>query len=228
MPSRLVVINPNSTQAATRSIAEAVAVFGSDQIAIDCLTVENGPPSIEKQQDVDRVAPHVLERVVNEASTAAGFVIACYSDPGVFAARELVKVPVFGVAQATLGFAASLGTAVGVISLRPTSVARHMAYARALGLSKLIVADRAAELSVVDLVEDHTVERRMLECAKHLVHRDGADILILGCCGMSRFRQGIEDALGVPVLDPTQVAVGAALTAIRAGYRTPALGRARA
>ena len=228
MSSRLVVINPNSTRAATRSIAEAVAVFGNDQTTIDCLTIDSGPPSIEKQRDVDRVVPHVLERIVAEAPSAAGFVIACYSDPGVFAARELVDVPVFGVAQATLGFAASMGAAIGVVTLRPASAARHMAYARALGLSQRIVAARAAQVSVVDLMEDQAVGRRMLACAEQLVLQDGADLVVLGCCGMSRFRQEIEDVLGVPVLDPTQVAVGAALTAIRASYRTPPLGGARA
>jgi Asp/Glu/hydantoin racemase len=44
-------------------------------------------------------------------------------------------------------------------------------------------------------------------------------VLILGCAGMARYRQNVEQALGVPVIDPTQAAVGQAMTTLALGWR---------
>jgi Asp/Glu/hydantoin racemase len=59
----------------------------------------------------------------------------------------------------------------------------------------------------------------------------GADVLVMGCAGMARYRGPLEQALGVPVVDPSQAATGMALTALRLGYRShivPAAPRALA
>jgi Asp/Glu/hydantoin racemase len=49
------------------------------------------------------------------------------------------------------------------------------------------------------------------------VAQDGADVLIMGCAGMARHRRPLEDALGVPVIDPTQAAVAMAIGTVQAG-----------
>jgi Asp/Glu/hydantoin racemase len=40
----------------------------------------------------------------------------------------------------------------------------------------------------------------------------------MGCAGMARYRQSLEDTLGVPVIDPSQAAVANAIAAVRLGY----------
>jgi len=44
-------------------------------------------------------------------------------------------------------------------------------------------------------------------------------VLILGCAGMARYRARLEAALGLPVIDPCQVAVATALGRIALGLR---------
>ena len=58
----------------------------------------------------------------------------------------------------------------------------------------------------------------MIDCGRRLKDDDGADVLIMGCAGMARYRASLEDALALPVIDPTQAAVGMAITAVRLGY----------
>jgi Asp/Glu/hydantoin racemase len=50
--------------------------------------------------------------------------------------------------------------------------------------------------------------RAVGECLRD---QHGADVIVLGCAGMARYRQPLEDALDRPVIDPTQAAVTMAL-----------------
>jgi allantoin racemase len=43
------------------------------------------------------------------------------------------------------------------------------------------------------------------------VEKDGADVILKGCAGMVRHRRPLEDAVGIPVIDPTQAAVAIAI-----------------
>ena len=62
--SRILVVNPNSTEAVTRGIDEAcepLRMQGGP--AIDVVTLKEGPPGIETQQHVDSVVPHLIKTV---------------------------------------------------------------------------------------------------------------------------------------------------------------------
>ena len=57
----------------------------------------------------------------------------------------------------------------------------------------------------------------MVEVGLKLKDDDGAEAIVMGCAGMARHRRPLEDALGVPVIDPTQAAVAMAIGAVQAG-----------
>ena len=87
---RILVINPNSTEAVTRGIDEAVEPLRmAGGPAIDCVTLKEGPPGIETQAHVESVVAPISATVKNRDNDCSAFVIACYSDPGLHAAREV-------------------------------------------------------------------------------------------------------------------------------------------
>ncbi|HJW83916.1 MAG TPA: aspartate/glutamate racemase family protein, partial [Anaerolineae bacterium] len=89
MAERILVINPNSTDAVTRGIDEACAPLRMPGgPGIDCVTLKEGPPGIETQQHVDGVVAPLLKLVLEKEKQYAAFVIACYSDPGLHSLRE--------------------------------------------------------------------------------------------------------------------------------------------
>jgi allantoin racemase len=55
----------------------------------------------------------------------------------------------------------------------------------------------------------------MTEVGRTLKNSHGADVLVMGCAGMARFRTALEDAVGVPVVEPTQAAVTMAVGHVR-------------
>jgi allantoin racemase len=55
---------------------------------------------------------------------------------------------------------------------------------------------------------------KMISVGRALRDEDGAGAIVMGCAGMARHRKGLEDALGIAVIDPTQAAVTMALGAV--------------
>ncbi|MCR9176013.1 MAG: aspartate/glutamate racemase family protein [Alphaproteobacteria bacterium] len=218
MSGSIIVINPNSTVAVTEAMDKALDPLrlpGGPKI--ESVTNPDGPPGIECQAHVDDVSLHIRNIIRARDAEAAAFVIACYSDPGMYAARESTSKPVFGIAESGMLSAMSLGSAFGIIAILNRSVPRHIRYIRSLGLEGRLAGDRALELPVVELSNESKTYERMVRVGTELRDLDGADVLVMGCAGMSRYRARLEDQLGIPVVDPSQAAVGMAITAVQLG-----------
>ncbi len=210
----LVVINPNSSQTVTDGIDTAIDPLRSFGIPIRCLTLAEGPPGIESQQQADLTIAPMLKLAAAQ-NDAAGYVIACFGDPGLHALRDQTSLPVVGIQEASVMAALTLGHKFGVIAILPASIPRHLRAFGAMGVSGRLAGDRALGLSVADLADDGKSLNAMIATGKRLRDEDGADVLIMGCAGMARFRNPLQDATGLPVVDPAQAAVSMALGQIR-------------
>jgi Asp/Glu/hydantoin racemase len=224
MAERILVVNPNSTEAVTHAIDRALDPLRlAGGPAIDCMTLAEGPPGIESQLDADSVILPLC-RLVREESAAA-HVIACFSDPGLFAAREATDRPVFGIAECGILQALTLGHRFGIVSILARSVPRHLRYVAAMGLSQRLAGDLPIGLGVAELADLRATLARMTEAGRTLRDRHGADVLVMGCAGMAAYRDDFEAAVGVPVVEPTQAAVAMALGRIRLGWGAMRRGR---
>jgi Asp/Glu/hydantoin racemase len=185
---------------------------------IKSVTLAEGPPGIQSQRDVDFVVPHLCRRIAADNESDA-FVIACFSDPGLHAARETTARPVLGISEVGMTTALNLGQRVGVIAVLKQSIPRHTRYFRAMGIADRVAGEVAVDLPVVELSDEAKTHGRMLAVGRALKDDHGADVLVMGCAGMARYRAPLEDALGIPVIDPTQAAVGMALSLVRLGLK---------
>ena len=210
----LIVINPNSSQTVTDGIDAAIDPLRSFGIPIRCLTLSEGPPGIESQQQADLTIAPMLALAAAQKD-AAGYVIACFGDPGLHALRDQTALPVVGIQEASVMTALSLGQRFGVIAILPASIPRHLRAFGAMGVMDRLAGDRALGLGVADLADDSKSRAAMIETGKRLRDEDGANVLIMGCAGMARYRAPLEQATGLPVVEPTQAATSAALGQIR-------------
>jgi allantoin racemase len=219
MPDRILVINPNSTASVTCAIDDAMAplrIAGGPEIA--CLTLEDGPPGVESQTDADRVIQPLCRVIREQQGDAAAFVIACFSDPGLFSAREATAKPVLGIAECGILTALTLGHRFGVISILAGSVPRHLRYIAAMGLAQRLAGDLPIGLGVTELADGRATLTRMIDVGRQLRDGHGADVLVMGCAGMARYRNDLEEAVRIPVVEPTQAAVTMALGRVRLGW----------
>src|ERR1700733_7223042 len=211
---RILVINPNSNVTVTKGLEEALKPLDfTDGPEIVCTTLAEGPYGIESQADVDSVAMP-LRRLIESDNSASAFVIACYSDPGLHVCREGTDRPVFGIAECGVLTAMTRAETFGVIAIAQRSIRRHIRYLRQMGLMDRLAGERPLNMSVAETASGEGTLAKMIEVGR-MLKNDGAGAIVMGCAGMARHRKPLEQALGIPVIDPTQSAVTMALGAVQ-------------
>jgi len=217
--ARILIINPNSSQSVTDGMDEAIEPFRmTDGPTIECTTLACGPPGIETQAHVAAVVDPICQRVRARDDVDA-FVIGCFSDPGLHAARETTTKTVLGIGESSMATALTMGERFGIISILDSSIPRHARAVRASGLSSRFAGDVAIGIGVTELASGAGVMDGLLAAGRKLVDVHGADVLILGCAGMAQYRGLVADALKVTVIDPTLSAVALAIGAVHTGSK---------
>jgi Asp/Glu/hydantoin racemase len=219
MASTIFVINPNSNEGVTAGIdaaLEPLRIPGGP--AIRSLTLKDGPPGIQSQADVESVTLPLAKLAQSLEAEAAAFVIACFSDPGMHLVRESVKRPVLGIAECGVLTALTMGQSFGVIAILDRSIPRHLRLWGAMGVTGRLAGEIAVGLTVGELADRDRTLGRMIETGRRLRDEREAHVLVMGCAGMAAYRDPLEQALGIPVVEPTQAAVTMALGRVRLGW----------
>ena len=206
------IINPNSSRAVTDGIDRAMEPLrAASAVPITALQLDEGPKGIESQAHVDGVVAPLLAKAAALEGDASAFVVACFSDPGLAALREQSRRPVLGIAESAILTAMTMGQRFGIFSILSRSVPRHMRMLGAMGVLDRLAADLPLELGVADLTDQNRTFARLREVGTQLRDAHGAEVLILGCAGMTSYRADLSDALGRPVVEPCEAAAAMAI-----------------
>lgn len=219
---KLLVINPNTTQAMTDAIgvtAEAAAAAGT---TIDAITPAWGPASIEGHAEEVLSAAAVLEVVAERAHAYDGIAIACYGDPGLYAARELSPVPVVGIAEASMLLACTVAHRFSVVTVLDRIVPMLEDVVGRYGLRDRCASVRGTPLAVLEIEQDPAAAaREVLAQARLAIAEDQAEAICLGCAGMGVLECTVRDELeDVPVIDGVAAAVKTLESLVGLGLRT--------
>ena len=210
---RVLVINPNRSNACTAGIVAAIAPFLHPAgPAFDVIDLPDGPPAILSWRDWHAVVEPLCRRVEHEAADA--YIIACASDPGIDAVRAITHRPVLGVFRCAVAAATTRAERFGVIAIVEASKARHMAALRSMGLADRLAAEVAMNVSMAALLDPVAARAGLIRAARDCVAA-GAGAIVLGCTGMAAHRAAIAAECGVPVIEPCQAAAAMALLAVQ-------------
>jgi len=176
---------------------------------LDAVSFRSGVPHLEylfyQQAAAGEIVRHAL-RAENEGYDAV--LIACFHDPGIREARELVRIPVVGVGEASLHLGAMLSAGgFSVLVGRRKWIAQMSENARALGLESKIRSWRVLGLGVHDMRDERRTRAAVLREARVAIEEDSAESICLGCTGMKDHAGSVQEELGVPVIDPFLVGV---------------------
>ena len=210
--ARVLVINPNRSQACTCAIRDALAPFAQPGMPrLDVRTLADGPPAIATWQDWHAVADPLRRMVTGE--DAAAYVIACVSDPAIELLRSVTPRPVFGALRSGLSAAIARADRFGLIAFVDASMARQRRVLQAMGLESRLAATIPLNLPMDSLLDPAAARARLEEAGRELCAR-GAEVIVLGCAGMAGHRRFVEDAVGVSVIEPCQAAAMQAILAV--------------
>ena len=214
MSKRILVINPNSDERVTSAMDRSlVSLRFADGPVIDCMTLHGAPLGIETARDVERVVGPLCRLIANEEALTDAFVIACFGDPGLGAARETTSKPVFGIAEAGLSVALNYGERIGVLTNLSADINSTLRQVRTLGIEARVAGVEAVGVAVVDLGNE-ALARPAMESAGSALKVRGADVLVLGCAGMVPYTEVLEAQTGLKVINPIHVATTLALGAV--------------
>ncbi|MEC3954232.1 aspartate/glutamate racemase family protein [Nocardia sp. CDC153] len=198
---RIRVINPNTTAAMTALIGESARLVAAPDTVIEAVNPEMGPASIESHYDEALSVPGLLAEIAKgEAEGVDGYVIACFGDPGLDAARELARGPVIGIAEAAMQYASHLGRSFSVVTTLARTAGRAWELAERYGMQRFCADVHACEIPVLEL-EDPKARQVIADACREAVAADNSDAIVLGCAGMADLCEFLTDEVGVPVVD---------------------------
>lgn len=223
---RIKIINPNTTSSMTRTIAAAAAAVASPGTEIVAATSPAGPVSIEGHYDEAVSVIGLLREIrAGEAQGIDGYVIACFGDPGLLAAREIATGPVLGIAEAAMHAASFLATGFSVVTTlgRTRIIAEHLV--RNYGMERHCRRVRATDLPVLELENPQSnAYRKIAEECRRALEEDGSGAIVLGCAGMADLTANLSRELGVPVIDGVAAATKMVEALVGLGLKTSKRG----
>jgi allantoin racemase len=209
---RIKVINGNTYAPMTAGINESAQAARFPGTEIVTTQPKSGPESIESYYDEYLAIPGILEEIIlSKGGDAIGydaFIIACWGDPGIEAARELTTKPVIGIAEASMYVANMLAARWGVVTTQHRTLDMIEKTIHKAGFSRRCVSIRTTGIAVVETETARQATIDALEVAgKIAIAEDKVEALCLGCAGMSGLDHELEARLGIPMIDAVAAAV---------------------
>ncbi|NJR56983.1 MAG: aspartate/glutamate racemase family protein [Acaryochloris sp. CRU_2_0] len=202
------VINGNTFQPMTQGINESAQAACFPGTEIVTTQPQAGPESIESYYDEYLAIPGILEEIILSQDTFDAFVIACWGDPGVEAARELTTKPVIGIAEASMYVANMLAARWGIVTTQHRTLNMITQTIHKTGFSHRCVSIRTTGIPVVETETARQATLEGLEAIGRLaIAEDKVEALCLGCAGMSGLDHELEKRLGIPIIDSVAAAV---------------------
>ncbi|MCY1138786.1 aspartate/glutamate racemase family protein [Actinoplanes sp. Pm04-4] len=217
---RIRVINPNTTESMTALIEASARAVAGPGVVVEAVTSSMGPASIESHYDEALAVPGILA-VLRDAD---GYVLACFGDPGLDAAREVANGPVVGIAEAAMHAATLVGRGFSVVTTLSRTRGRAHDLAGRYAAAGACRGVHACDIPVLELESDPAARKEVVALARHALEHDDSDAIVLGCAGMAGFAAVASAELGVPVIDGVAAATLLVQSLITLGVRTSARG----
>jgi allantoin racemase len=207
----ILVINPNSTEAMTRSIEAAAVDAARPETRITAINPADTPTAIQGAEDGAAALPGLNRLFDAEVLGKGGYdacIIACFDDTGLTQLKQRSPIPVLGIGEAAFHAAMLVGGDFSVVTTLGVSVPVIEANLRAYGFSSRCRKVRASEVPVLDLETDKAGSREVIaaEIARALAD-DKPGAIVLGCAGMADLALALSDRFGLPVIDGVAAAV---------------------
>ena len=194
---KLLIINPNSDKQMSQAILSSATHFSDGDFDVDCLSTLGAPLFIDTYQDTATALPGMVEILKKHEADYDAFIVACHCDPNLDLMKELTNKPMVGIGEASMKIATMLGHRFSVISTDSRSVPNKEALIRNYHLQDLLASVKFP----IAALENRSDEEKYLLTAQAAIEEDMAEVIVLGCAGMTGLDKRLEQKLGVPVLD---------------------------
>ncbi|CAI6335665.1 unnamed protein product [Periconia digitata] len=226
---RILLCNPNATSSMTNACLDMVRPTLPPDVTVYGFTAPKPAPSaIEGSFDNVMSSAASARAIIPIAHEYDAFLVACYSEHAlVKMLREELAQPIIGIMEASLFAARTLGSRFGIVATSRRSSYTMKDAVKSYGLDSFCAGVLDCNLGVLELESkpEEEVLAIMCEVGKTLV-KQGADVLALGCAGMTNMKTAVENAVGedVQVIDGVVAGVHHLAGLCRMGTKTAKRG----
>lgn len=206
--TRILLLNPNTSVEVTNLLVEAASPFMSSGSTLLAVTAPRGVPYIATRAEAAIASGIVLDVLAEREGSFDAAIIAAFGDPGLGGARELMPVPVIGLAEAAMLSACMLGQRFSIVSF---SRSLGPWFRECVAIHGLL--DRLASIRLLDgqftslaNVQDEK-EGLLVELAHRAIEEDGADVIILAGAPLAGLSARVREKIPVPVVESVVAAV---------------------
>lgn len=227
---KILFVNPNTTQAVTDRIAAVARAAASPGTEVIAVTAPTGVPYIATRAEAVIGARVALDLLADNSPGCDAAVVAAFADPGVGGARELLPIPVIGMAEAAMLTACMLGRRFAIVTFATAMEPWYRECVDYNGLSGRLAAIRCLSGGFRDIatVQDE-LRDRLVQACQAAVEQDAADVVVLGGAPLAGLAASIAGDVPVPLIDGVAAAMRQAevLAALRprkataGSFRTP-------
>jgi allantoin racemase len=205
---KLLFANPNTTTAVTDRIAAVARAAASPGTQIVAVTGRTGVPYIATRADAVIGARVALELLAEYADGCDAAVVAAFADPGVGAGRELLSIPVIGMAEAAMLTACMLGRRFSIVTFATAMGPWYRECVDYNGLSGRLASIRCVSggFRDIDTVQEEKSDA-LVEACRLAVEQDEADVVILGGAPLAGLAARVAGLVPVPLVDGVVAAV---------------------
>ncbi len=226
---RILVLNPNISQAMTAEIARAARAAARAGTEIDCFAPYFGTEAIDSAAESYLSATGVMDLVArllgDDRFDYHAVVLAGFGEHGKDALQEMLAVPVFDIAECAAHIAHLLGRRFSVVTTLARSIAPIEDRLLVAGLDAHCASVRECGLGTAEVDADPAAAvAAIVDEAARAVNEDGADVICLGCAGMAGVASAIASKVGVPAVDGVAAAVALAEAVVGLGLSTSKAG----
>lgn len=207
---KLLLINPNTSDCFTAIAQKAADSYKNSGTIVIAVSSPCGPLTLEGYFDEMISSMGVLEIIQKEKDNYDGFIVSCFSNHfSIYAARQLTDKPVIGIFEPPMLLAKQLGAKFSIITPSPRWKPLLEEGLEAVRMKDDCTSIRVIGLDVEELecLPEDALENHLLEESRRAIAEDGAEVIVLGCCGLAGLDARLHAKLGVPVLDPVASAV---------------------
>jgi allantoin racemase len=200
---KIIIINPNSDLKMNEAIQATAEEFAGEHFEVACFPTPEAPQFIETLEDEALAAPGMIRLVRENEGKCDAFIIACHCDPNLDIIKEITEKPVIGIGEASMRIASLLGHRFSIIQATKDSIPIKRALVNKYQLQGKLASVRAPrqDRPVLSGEENYIAE------AKAAIAEDRADVIVLGCAGLTGLDKRMQEELGVPVLDGVNCAL---------------------
>lgn len=218
---KILVVNVNTTESMTESIAEQARSVAAPGTEIVGLTPFVGADSVEGNFESYLAAVGVMDRVLAYDQPFDAVVQAGFGEHGREGLQELLDVPVVDITDASAHLAHLLGHRYSVVTTLDRTVPLIEERLLLAGLASHCASVRASGLSVLELEESpERAVAAIVDQAKRAVNEDRAEVIVLGCGGMAGLDREVREATSAPVVEGVSAAIKLAESLVVLGLST--------